>query len=152
MPYYLSIFNHQSTSIWKSTLFILGLSTRPLSGLVARRIIILYVYLMCPSQLASALIGVVKFYKVYSNTLDVCLRWLLSHVQFGKSWGVYSLGCLEVFYLISRGSILRVPSKYFSERDTCISPSDFLEVLCSCCWYFFRFCLNFWEEAPKWSE
>ena len=34
-------------------------------------------------RLASAQFGFVYFYKVYSNTFDICLHWILSHVQSG---------------------------------------------------------------------
>ena len=33
---------------------------------------------MCPSRLASALLVLVYFYKVYSKIFDICLHWLLS--------------------------------------------------------------------------
>ena len=54
---------------------------------------------MCPSRLASALIGVVYFYKFYFDNLHICLRWLLNCVQSRKFRGFRFWVSFEVFYL-----------------------------------------------------
>ena len=53
-------------------------------------------------------IGFFKFYKVYSNTFDVCWRWILSHIRSGQSLEVSApflrvLFCLRCFRRGFRG-------------------------------------------------
>ena len=81
--------------------------------------------------------GVVYFYKVYSDTFDICLRWLLSRVWFGKSWGFCSWGFLR---------------DIFNEQSARVSTPSFLRGLRSCRQYFCCLYLTFSEDAPKWSE
>ena len=97
-PYALRICYHRSTSIWFSTWFILRLSERPLSGLEVRRLLLLYLYLMCPSRLASSLNGFFLFLKGV----------------FQAPWIFYCSGSSAVYYLESpKGSNLEVLLRYF---------------------------------------
>ena len=75
-----------------SILLFLRLSERPFLGLVARRIILLFVFTWCVHHGWLLPFGDVKFYMVYSNTFDIRFFWILSRCP---------------IYTVSRDPILR---------------------------------------------
>ena len=76
-PYAARIYHHWSTSNIQSTLFILRFSVRPFSGLLASRLLLLWLT-WCEHHGWFLPFVNAYFYKAYSKTLDVFLRWLLS--------------------------------------------------------------------------
>ena len=100
----------------------LELVSATLIGFVSKAASTPMINLMCPSHLASALLVLVYFYKVYSNTLDICLLWILSRCP---------------VYTVSRDQILGVPLIYF------------VQACFSCCTFRiprrFRFCPLDWR-------
>ena len=78
-------------------------------------------------RLDCSLLGVFSFTRCIPNTLDICLRWLLSRFRSGQSRGVRSWGFLW--------SVL-------FERAVRVSPPDFLGGLHSCFQVFVVFRLS----------
>ena len=97
---------------------------RPFLGLVARRILILYVITWCVHNEWLLPLYVFNFHRVYSNTLDICLHWLFSC-------------CL--FVTVSRDPILWVPSIYFVQAS-CSCFTDWIPRRSRCCPLIWRFC------------
>ena len=73
------------------------------------------------ARLASALLGIFIFTRCIPNTLDICLRWLLSRFRSGQSRGVHSWGLLR---------------NLLFEWAARVSPPEFFGGLCSCCQVF----------------
>ena len=73
------------------------------------------VSLIYPSWIASALLVIVYFYNVYSNTLDICLSWIFSHCP---------------MWIVSRDPILRSSANIFCTSELlviyCLNSSEIL--------------------------
>ena len=107
-PYAARIFNHRSTPYRKSKIFFLRLSARPFSGLVVRRILLLWLTWFFHHGCLISSNGV-YFYKVYTNTLDICLRWHLSRCPM---WTVSRDPILRVQFI----SCVRASCSWFTVR------------------------------------
>ena len=81
------IFNHWSTRRSDGLhCLVLRFPEQPFLGLFDWRLLLPYIYSRILSRLESVY-WVFKFYKVYSNTLDIFLFWLIIHVQSGQYLG-----------------------------------------------------------------